>query len=75
MQLVFWQIKIIFPGIDYCEGSVKNISMILKRATFDNVSVLEVYEKALEVFKDYYQYEEIQGADRKKVEKITGGCI
>ena len=58
-----------FPGIDIVKFG-ENISMILKRATFDNVSVLEVYEKALEVFKDYYQYEEIQGADRKKVEKI-----
>ena len=58
-----------FPGIDIVKFG-ENISMILKRATFDNVSVLEVYEKALEVFKDYYQYEKIQGADRKKVEKI-----
>lgn len=40
--------------------------------TFDNTSILAVYEKASEVFKDYYQYEEIQGADRKKVEKIPG---
>ena len=32
--------------------------------------ILAVYEKALEVFKDYYQYEEIQGAHRKKAEKI-----
>lgn len=29
-----------------------------------------MYEKTLEVFQDYYQYEEIQGSDRKKVEKI-----
>ena len=58
-----------FPGIDMVKFG-ENISVILKRATFDNISILAVYEKALEVFKDYYQYEEIQGADRKKVEKI-----
>ncbi|MDO4279920.1 MAG: ATP-binding protein [Lachnoclostridium edouardi] len=58
-----------FPGIDMVKFG-ENISVIHKRATFDKVSILSVYEKALEVFKDYYQYEEIQGADRKKVEKI-----
>ena len=31
---------------------------------------MEVYEKALEVFKDYYQYEEKKGANRRKVEKV-----
>ena len=58
-----------FPGIDIMKFG-ENISVIYKRATFDNISVLAVYEKTLEVFRDYYQYEEIQGADRKKIEKI-----
>lgn len=58
-----------FPGIDIMKFG-ENISEIYKRATFDNISVLAVYEKTLEVFRDYYQYEEIQGADRKKIEKI-----
>ena len=58
-----------FPGIDIVKFG-ENISVIHKRATFDNISILAVYEKALEVFRDYYQYEEIQGADRKKIEKI-----
>lgn len=48
----------------------ENISVIHKRETFDHVSALTAYDKALEVFKDYYQYKEIQGVDRKKVEKI-----
>ena len=55
-----------FPGIDIVKFG-ENISIIQKRSTFENVSVLEVYEKAIEVFRDYYQYE---GADRKKMEKI-----
>ncbi len=58
-----------FPGIDMVKFG-ENISVIHKRATFDNRSVLAVYEKALEVFKDYYQYEEIEGANRKKIERI-----
>ncbi len=58
-----------FPGIDIVKFG-ENISVIHKRATFDHISILAVYEKTLEVFKDYYQYEEIQGANRKKVEKI-----
>lgn len=58
-----------FPGIDIVKFG-ENISIIQKRSIFENVSVLEVYEKAIEVFRDYYQYEVIQGADRKKMEKI-----
>ena len=30
----------------------------------------DAYEKALDVFRDYYQYEVIQDAGRKKMEKI-----
>ncbi len=58
-----------FPGIDMVKFG-ETISMIEKRATFDHMSLLDVYEKSIEVFRDYYQYEIIQGADRKKMEKI-----
>lgn len=58
-----------FPGIDIVKFG-ENISIIQKRATFENNSVLDVYEKALDVFRDYYQYEVILGADRKRMEKI-----
>ena len=58
-----------FPGIDIVKIG-ENISIIQKRITFENTSVLGIYEKALSVFRDYYQYEVIQGADRKMVEKI-----
>ena len=58
-----------FPGIDIMKFG-ENISIIQKRSTFENISVLEVYEKSIDVFRDYYQYEVIQGAERKKVEKI-----
>lgn len=58
-----------FPGIDIVKFGA-NISIIQKRATFENRSILEVYGKSIDVFRDYYQYEVIQGADREKVEKI-----
>ena len=58
-----------FSGIDIVKFG-ENISIIQKRVTFEHISVLEIYEKALAVFRDYYQYEEIQGADRKKIVKI-----
>ena len=58
-----------FPGIDIVKFG-ENISIIQKRATFENRSILEVYKKSIDVFRDYYQYEVIQGADRKMVEKI-----
>ena len=58
-----------FPGIDIVKFG-ENINVIYKRATFDHMSILAVYENALEVFRDYYQYEEIQGSERKKIEKI-----
>lgn len=58
-----------FPGIDIVRFG-ENISVIHKRATFDNISILAGYEKVSEIFKDYYQYEEIQGTERKKAEKI-----
>lgn len=58
-----------FPGIDIVKFG-ESISIIQKRATFENISVLTVYDKTSDVFRDYYQYEEIQGADGKKIEKI-----
>ena len=58
-----------FPGIDIVKFG-EDISIIQKRSTFENTSALDVYEKVIDVFRDYYQYEVIQGADRKMIEKI-----
>lgn len=63
-----------FPGIDIVKFG-ENISIIQKRITFENISVLDAYEKAISVFRDYYQYEVIQGVDRKKIEKIPEGAF
>lgn len=58
-----------FPGIDIVKFG-QNISVIQKRATIENISILEVYDKSIDMFRDYYQYEIIEGAERKNVEKI-----
>ena len=58
-----------FPGVDIIKFG-ENISIIQKRITFDHMSILEVYKKSLEVFRDYYRYEVIEGSERKNVEKI-----
>ena len=58
-----------YPGIDIARFG-ESISIILKRATFEHESVLNELEKAVAVYRDYYQYEEIRGMDRVKVETI-----
>ena len=58
-----------FPGIDIVKFG-ENISIIQKRVTFENKSILEVYDQTIEIFRDYYRYEIIQGAERKNIEKI-----
>ena len=57
-----------FSGNRYCQ-IWRKYQHHSKEIDFWNISVLEVYEKAIDVFRDYYQYEVIQGADRKKMEK------
>ena len=43
-----------FPGIDIVKFG-ENISIIQKRTTVENISILDAYEKALTVYRDYYQ--------------------
>lgn len=58
-----------FPGIDIVKFG-ESINILQKRLTFDNQSLLAVYEKTVNAFRDYYQYEEIRGTERKVIEKI-----
>ncbi len=58
-----------FPGIDIARFG-DSINIILKRATFEHESVLYELEKTVEMFRDYYIYDEIQGMVRNTVEKI-----
>ena len=47
-----------FPGIDIAKFG-DSISIINKRVTLEEMSILESFEKAAEIYRDYYQYEEI----------------
>lgn len=58
-----------FPGIDIAVFG-DTINIIKKRIILENISILKMYEKAIETYKDYYQYEEINGSYRNKVELI-----
>lgn len=58
-----------FPGINIAKFG-ESISVIHKRTTFANMSILEAYKHTVELYRDYYQYEEISEVYRKKVERI-----
>lgn len=58
-----------FSGIDIAVFG-NNINIIKKRIILENMSILEMYDKAILAYTDYYQYEEIEGSYRKKVELI-----
>lgn len=58
-----------FYGVDIARFG-NSINEILDRETIKGVSVLEQYDKAVSAFKRYYQYEVIEGIERKNVELL-----
>jgi len=58
-----------FSGIDIVKFG-KDINQILYRETISKKSLLSQYDRAIEVFEQYYQYEEIEGYIRVKKELI-----
>lgn len=58
-----------FPGIDVARFG-DSIDIIQKRVTFSHESVLRELEEALEVYRDTYQYEKIEGMKRTKASLI-----
>lgn len=58
-----------FPGIDIARFG-DSINIIEKRAAFSHESVLHEMEEAMEMYRDTYQYEKIEGATRRKVSLI-----
>ena len=57
------------PGIDIIRFG-ESINEILDRETIQNVSIFEQYDRSIETYKKYYQYEKIDGIQRKTVEII-----
>ena len=58
-----------FAGIDVVKFGY-SINEILDRETVDNRSILEQYNQAMYFFEKYYQYEKIEGIERKLIERI-----
>ena len=58
-----------FPGIDMARMG-ENINYILDRKTVERSSVLILYEEAVNLYRQYYQYEVVDGILRKRVEKV-----
>lgn len=58
-----------FPGIDIAVFG-NSIDIIKKRITLQNSSILEIYDCIIEIYRDYYQYEKIEGSYRKKIQII-----
>ena len=60
---------ITFSGIDMVKFG-KDINKILYRETISNKSLLIQFNRAIEIFEQYFQYEEIDGYNRRKKELV-----
>ena len=58
-----------FSGIDIVRFG-KSIDEILDRELTEKCSVLKMYDSAIALFKKYYQYEKIDGIERKLIELV-----
>ena len=58
-----------FYGIDMARFGA-TIDIILNRYTFERQSILKTYQEAVRVYRENYQYDEIQGIERVVVETI-----
>lgn len=58
-----------FFGIDIVKFG-ENVNILQNRETFEHMSVLEQFEKAMKMYRQYYQYEEIRETTRTVVETI-----
>jgi len=58
-----------FCGIDIARFG-NSINIITDRETYAGISVLEQYDRAVELFEKYYQYDLIEGAFRNTIETV-----
>ena len=57
------------PGIDIAKFG-ETISIFQKRKTLEHQSIIRSFFEAVEIYKDYYQYEKVEGFERKLIETI-----
>ena len=58
-----------FSGIDIVRFG-DSINIMLDRETYNHQSILSQFDLSLEMFRKYYQYEKIEGPERKTIELI-----
>ena len=58
-----------FSGIDIVRFG-DSINIMLDRETYNHQSILSQFDLSLEMFRKYYQYEKIDGAERKMIELV-----
>lgn len=63
-----------FPGIDIIRFG-NSINEIMDRETIMNTSILSQYHRAYDFFEKYYQYELIDGSNRKNVELVPANAF
>lgn len=56
-------------GIDIAKFG-ETISIFQKRKTLEHQSIIRSFYEAVEMYKDYYQYEKVEGFERKLIETI-----
>ena len=59
------------PGLDIGKFG-DSISIIKKRKTYEHTSILNLYDSAYEMFRDYYEYDVIEDSERRTVSLIPG---
>lgn len=58
-----------YPGIDIVKFG-ETISIFQKRLTLEHQSIIKSFFEAIDMYKDYYQYEIIEGTERKNIETV-----
>lgn len=58
-----------FPSVDIAKFG-DTINIIKKRLLLENMSILEIFDRAVKMYRDYYQYEKIDGSLRTVEELI-----
>ncbi len=58
-----------YPGIDIVRFG-NNINEFLDRETYQGMSLIDLYDKTMDMFNKYYKYEVIEGSERKEIELI-----
>ncbi len=58
-----------YCGVDMVRFG-EDINMILDRETVEHVSILKQFDQAMDMFRKYYEYEQIRGSVREKISLI-----